>query len=252
VSKEINSDHLVSVSSNDAKGDCTGPSPAQEAPVIKYLKQTPDFFSRHPDVLSQLELSHAGGANSVSLIERQVSTLREQNSKLENTLAEFIEVARENDKLIEKIHRLAVKLIKARHLPGVFSVIESSLRSDFGVDVFSMLVYRDVTVSNITALSGSFGRTVKRDDAELHDLFSEVLKTGKPRCGHLKVAQRDYLFREKAGKEVTSAALVPLGRDGEVGLLAFGSFDMHHFNPSASTDFLERIGELVSQVIATN
>jgi len=255
VSKDISNSHLTSVSSNDEtngeSNDVNEQASSKEADVAQYLKQHPDFLTKHKDVLSEIELAHAGSGNAVSLIERQLRTLREKNSKLENTLAEFIDVARANDQLIEKIHRLSVKLIKARHLPGVFSVIESSLRADFGVDVFSLLVYRDVTHSNITALSGKFGRDVQRDDQEFQDLFSDVLKDSVPRCGHLKTSQRDYLFKERIGQDVKSAALLPLGRDGEVGLLAFGSFDMHHFNPAASTDFLKRIGELVSQVITT-
>ena len=198
-----------------------------------------------------MKLPNVDGDKAVSLVERQVNSLREKNAKLEKRLAGFIEVARENDILIEKIHDLARRLIRSRTLPGIFSVIESSLHSDFGVDVFSLLVYRDVSRTDISAFPGKFGRDVNRDDAEYKNLFAHVLSDDQPRCGHLKAEQRDYLFREKKGQNVQSAALVPLGKNGDVGLLAVGSFDQNHFNPSVSTDFLQRIGDLVSQVIAS-
>ena len=222
-----------------------------EKAVADYLKRNPDFFERHVPLLQELSMPNTNGSKAVSLVERQVQSLREKNSKLEKRLAGFIEVARENDVLIEKIHDLSRRLIRARHLPGIFSVIESSLHSDFGVDVFSILVYRDVTGTDISAFAEKFGRGIAREDDEYNNLFANVLKSDEPRCGHLSSDQRDFLFREKKGKDVQSAAMVPLGLNGNIGLLAVGSFDLHHFNPSASTDFLKRIGDLVSQVIAS-
>jgi len=222
-----------------------------EKAVADYLKQNPDFFERHIPVLQGLKMPNVDGTKAVSLVERQVQSLRAKNSKLEKRLASFIEIARDNDELIEKIHDLSRRLIRARHLPGILTVIESSLRNDFGVDQFALLVYRDVSGTDIASFPGKFGRDVSRQDEEYQQLFENILASDQPRCGHLKPVQRDYLFREKKGKDVQSAALVPLGQHGNVGMLAVGSFDMHHFNPAASTDFLKRIGDLVSQVIAS-
>jgi uncharacterized protein YigA (DUF484 family) len=44
-------------------------------------------------------------------------------------------------------------------------------------------------------------------------------------------------------------ALVPLGAGGGMGLLAIASPDADHFNPTMSTDFLARIGDLVATAL---
>ena len=53
-----------------------------EEAVREYLEAHPDFFEHNKALLSQLELPHgAGGA--VSLVERQVSVLRQKELKLQ-------------------------------------------------------------------------------------------------------------------------------------------------------------------------
>ena len=81
-----------------------------EQAVHDYLAANPDFFERHSRLLNSLELPHASGG-TVSLVERQVSILRQKEIKLERQLKELIQVARENDVLAAKIHRLTLQLL---------------------------------------------------------------------------------------------------------------------------------------------
>ncbi|MBT8141953.1 MAG: DUF484 family protein [Gammaproteobacteria bacterium] len=178
--------------------------------------------------------------------------MRDKNYRLEHRLADFIEIGRENDQLIDKIHRLALRLVKARHLPGIFTVVETALRDDFGVDMYSLQIFQDITADKVTMFPGNFVHSIKRENAEFSTLFQSMLESGQPKCARLSKAQNKFLFTEKQQQEIGSAALVPLGDKGEVGLLALGSRDINHFNPSSSTDFLARMGELVSHVIATS
>ena len=55
----------------------TGPEELSDATVRDYLKDHPDFFERHPDMLDHLHISHSTGS-AVSLVEKQVSVLRER------------------------------------------------------------------------------------------------------------------------------------------------------------------------------
>jgi len=239
------------VSSLDLPKSLSKEQKMQEASISAYLREHPDFFNRHESVLNSMRLPHPDGTHSVSMVERQLVSLRDKNYRLENKLADFIEIGRENDLLIEKIHRLGLRLVKAKHLPGIFTVIESSLRDDFGVDMYSLLIYDDVTSDSVKLFPGNFIHSVERNNPEFNMLFKNVLTGGNPKCGRLSSAQYKHLFTEKQLKSIGSAALIPLGIKGSVGLLAVGSNDENHFNPSASTDFLARMGELVSEVIAT-
>ena len=78
-----------------------------EDSIADYLQRNPDFFDRHASLLTRLKLSHNRGAATVSLIERQVVALREKSQTLEARLRELIDVARSNDVLSEKIHKVA-------------------------------------------------------------------------------------------------------------------------------------------------
>ena len=212
-----------------------------EQAIQDYLEAHPDFFERHSALLSQLELPHgAGGA--VSLVERQVSMLRQKELKLERQLKELIEVARANDVLSSKIHELTLQLLATKDLPTSVTAIEEAMRSGFGADHSILVLFGDADLfGDIDA--GRFFRVVDRDDAALSP-FDTFLKGSGPRCGQVRDSQRDFLFQDDA-EEVGSVAMVPLGDKAQIGFLAIGSADADRFHPGMSIDFLARVGDLI-------
>ena len=218
-----------------------------EDAVADYLQQNPEFFERHAPLLAKLKLPHGRGTATVSLVERQVLVLREKNEKLEARLRELIEVARDNDVLANKIHRLACRLLKARSASTLIDALEGSLREDFGASEWIMLLW-PVPQSEFAKISSRHLRLIDASAPELK-MFETLFESGRPRCGQIRDSQRDFLFG--AGTvEIGSAALVPLGREAGFGLLAIGSPDAQRFHPTMSTDFLARIGDLVSEAVA--
>jgi len=89
--------------------------PFSEEAVAEYLQRRPDFFERHGTLLLRLKLPHETNGFTVSLIERQVSMLRQRNAELERQLKDLIAVAKVNDSLVEKIHLLSLRLILNSH-----------------------------------------------------------------------------------------------------------------------------------------
>jgi len=215
--------------------------------IADYLQQNPEFFERHAALLTKLKLPHNRGAAAVSLVERQVAVLREKNDKLESRLRELIEVARDNDVLAGKIHRLACRMIRARTATALIDSLESSLREDFGASEWILLL----APAAQTEFAKVSSRHLRIVDAMAHELkmFETLFESGRPRCGQIRDSQRDYLFGPDT-VEIGSAALVPLGPNASAGLLAIGSPDTERFHPTMSTEFLARIGNLVSEAIA--
>lgn len=213
-----------------------------EQAIHNFLEAHPDFFERHSALLGQLELPHgAGGA--VSLVERQVSMLRQKELKLERQLKELIKVARANDVLSAKIHELALQLLAAKDLPKSVAAIEEAMRSGFGADHSILVLFGDAELfGDIDA--GRFFRVIDRKDAALGP-FDTFLKGSGPRCGQVRDSQRDFLFQDDA-EEVGSVALVPLGDKAQIGFLAIGSADADRFHPGMSIDFLARVGDLIA------
>jgi len=213
--------------------------------VAEYLQANPDFFERNGPLLAKLRLPHLRDAGAtVSLVERQVEVLRERNQSLERKLKELVDVARANDALADRIHRLSQRLIKAHNLLEAINAVETSLREDFDA-MHSVLVLFLEEARTLDA-----GRFLRVDDSAGADVktFESLLQSGKPRCGQVRDAQRDYLFG-KDSIEIGSVALTPLGPKGALGLLAIGASDADRFHPGMSTEFLSRIGELVTYAL---
>lgn len=217
-----------------------------EEGLVDYLIRHPDFFERHVGLLTRLRIPHERGAQTISLVERQVQALRDKNQQLEAKIHEFVQIAQGNDALSAKMHKLACRLIAAHGAAQVIEALEASLREDFGASHWVMVCLRS-DVPELSRLMSRHLRLIDRSAGELKP-FETFFDANRPRCGQIRDSQREYLFGKDA-PEIGSAALVPLGNGAEYGLLAIGSHDTDRFQSSMSTDFLSRIGELVSAAV---
>lgn len=214
--------------------------------VRDYLEANPDFFEHNEDLLRSLRVPHGAG-DAVSLVERQVSMLRQKELKLNRQLRELIEVARANDTLAAKIHELALQLLAAHDLSKTVRAVEHAMRSGFGADQSVLVVFGDPDAfADVEA--GRFFRVADRHDESLRP-FATFLEASGPRCGQVRDAQRDFLFPGDPD-EIGSVALVPLGRKPQLGFLAIGSADAKRFHPGMSMDFLARVGDLIAGALA--
>ena len=216
-----------------------------EDAVHNYLEANQDFFERHGDLLGSLRLPHGSGA-AVSLVERQVSVLRQKDLKLERKLKDLIKVARTNDQLGAKMHQLTLHLLAAKSIGETLEAIEVALRTGFNADLSVLVLFGDPALFEDVQV-GRFFRPAERK-AESLKAFSTFLKSNNPRCGQVRDSQRDFLFGKETD-EVGSAALVPLGKKSEIGFLAIGSADANRFHPGMSMDFLSRLGDLVAEAL---
>ena len=218
--------------------------------VADYLQTHPEFFEQHYSLLDGLSIPHkTGGSGAVSLIERQVSTLRQKNVQLEHKLRDLVDIARSNDELADKVHVLATALMTAGSRTHVVEVTEEMLRGSFNADqsVLVLFEWADGEFDEFTR-HGRFLRTVSRKDAALNP-FKTFLKGSESRCGKIRDTQRKFLFADDAD-DIGSAALVPLGENAASGFLAIGSRDAEYFNPGMSMDFLARLGDLLGCALA--
>lgn len=238
------------MSSNAARGSAA--SAPDEAAIAGYLEKHPDFFERHPNALARLKLPHARGA-AVSLIERQIEVLRDKHAAMEEKLGEFVRVARANDQLADKIHRFTRRLLRASSVASTLTELEASLREDFDAFNARLILIGPAEATLAEAGLERFLRSVSGDDATLRS-FDSLFESAKPRCGQVRDSQREFLFGADAGG-VASVALVPLlsataaGVVTPVGLLAVGSNEPARFHPGMSTEFLARMGDLITDAV---
>jgi uncharacterized protein len=216
-----------------------------EDSIADYLKSHPDFFERHPALVLGLKLPHRAGGAAISLVERQVSLLRQRNAQLERQLKDLVAVAKQNDALVEKIHQLCLKLMRAPTLPARLAELETGLREDFAAECAVLVLFPEAPAE---AIHEGFVRRMSADDADVRP-FATFLRAAKPRCGPLRDRQKNIFDRD--ADSVSSAALVPLGPESRLGFLIIGSRDPDHFHPGKRMDFLARLGEVLAVAIRT-
>lgn len=216
-------------------------SSLEAADIAAYLKTHPEFFEQYPQILALMRLTHAGTGGTVSLIERQVSVLREQNKTLERKLAELVQIARANEQLSRQLHDFASELLGTKSLSDVIAVAQDKIRELFNTDFVALRLLEAISDDS----------TIAMDEESLESLFDEMLNGNKPVCGRLRAQQSEFLFAGNAG-EIKSAALIPLHAAGPLGLLALASRNPQQFNPSMGGLFLSHLGDLVSSALSAH
>ncbi len=211
-------------------------SDLSEDEVRAYLRDNGDFLQRNPELLDYLHISHASGS-AVSLVEKQASVLRERNVEMRHRLNTLTANARDNDQLYQHTRQLVLALLDADSLSGLYRAFMRAMREDFAVQHASMVLY--------DSDSGGDCRVASADEARNH--VGALLKSNRPMCGALRREEMAWLFPEAHGEG--SAALVPLFRGEELGLVAVGSSDPNHYSGAMGTLFLEHIAEVVVRLI---
>lgn len=213
-----------------------------EAEIASYLRARPEFLLRHPELLEHLEFAHASGS-AVSLIERQVDLLRGKNLRLQDRLDRLLENAADNEKRASNVHKLARTLIRAPSLAAAIAGLRSCMREDFGIDeVFigvNAAVYKRNDIEGFAPLDA---------DTPLVRALENFIRTRLIECGPVEPERARLLF-PKAEAGILSAALVPLEKEKNLGLLALGSKQAERFQPRQGKLFLEMTAELVAAAL---
>ncbi len=207
--------------------------------INDFLTANPDFFSHHPQLIENLELPHESG-KAVSLIERQISVLRDRNMEMRHRLNNLLESARANDKLFEKTKRLVLNILEAQNLDGVVATLYESLGADFKVEFYNLIL-----LGESGKIPVSHAKVVGLEEA--NNAVGTLLRTNRAICGVLRNDELDFLFGEDAVK-IGSVAAVPLCHGNVFGILAIGNKDPNCYRSSMGTLFLSYIAEILNRV----
>ncbi len=224
--------------SKEAAASCNATMPDDEQ-VRDYLKQHPDFLERHPDMLDFLHVTHAAGS-AVSLVEKQVSVLRERNMEMRHRLNTLTANARENDKLYDRTRQLILKLLETRDMASLSEAFMGSMREDFEVDQACLILFGNPADSTSTL------RYESPEKVKLE--IGGLLKGRKPLCGALREEELAFLFPKARFKE-GSAAIMPLKDGDKVGLIAVGSSDAGRYYTGMGTLFLIHIADVLVRLL---
>ncbi len=215
-------------------------SAVSEEQVTEYLRKHPDFFVKQPGLLADLRLPHESG-QAISLVERQVSILRERNMDMRHRLSKLLDNARDNDRLFDKTKRLVLALLEGQNLTDSVDSLLYSFDNDFQIHYTSLILFGDPA-----QLPNSQARVEPLSKAR--ESIAQVLKNNKPLCGVLDKKEVDYLFPEFSDS-IGSIALVPLIHGNTFGILAVANRDATYYRSSMGTLFLSYIGEVLNRTL---
>jgi hypothetical protein len=209
-----------------------------EDSVIDYLTRNPDVLERHPATLAQLTFSHESGA-AVSLVERQLKLLRDENQSLKNKLNELVHIARENEELSQRFHRLSLELMTHDNLHDVISLIRDQIQTFFYTDHVNFF-FTENLADQLDGMKDHILTAESKHAAKIQ----EWIDARNPVFGPFDPGIRKQLFAD-AG-DIPSCVLIPLYHTQNFGLLVLGSKSNQRFSDGMGTLFLQQLGDLVS------
>jgi len=224
---------MTEVSAERAKSATT-----DEAAVIEYLQAHPTVLMDHPEVFTTLMIPHQiGGATS--LVERQIKLLREENQQLKSRIEKLVGIARDNEELNQRFHRLALELMNTENLHDVLAMVQDQVQTFFYTDFVCFRFLPGVREEG----SELEGLHIDADD-EVFERIKPWIEGRKPICGEQNDEVNSALFGPDI--RIASCAFIPLYHTRDLGLLCLGSTSAERFGASMGTIFLQHLGELVS------
>jgi uncharacterized protein len=215
--------------------------PITEADIAQFLVNTPDFFERHAELLSTVQLSSGHGSRAVSLQERQAEMLREKIKTLERRIMEMVRNGNDNMMIADKLQRWTRNLLLTHHAIDLPEVLTKEIKHQFLVPQVGIKVWG----TNGLFSDQEFTLGVS-DDAKI---FASSITT--PYCGvNSGFEAVKWLDQPELAMSI---ALIPLRAGAAAdafGMLVLASPDPERFNAGMGTDFLERIAELASAALS--
>ncbi len=220
------------------------PTPILEAEVAEYLKNHPDFFSKHLDLLNELDIPHQSG-QAVSLVEKQLQVLRQSNKELKSRFNKLMEVARQNENHFENTKHLVIELmdfqIRKGSLEELLDIFELRFPSTLAANEYRLVLLD-------TELNQHLTKVLSLSSQDLEKNASRFYEMEKSFCGNLSKQEKQLFFGEQA-ELVASTAVIPLRYKHLSGLIVVGNFQDGYFYKGMGTMFLDHIGDTLARVL---
>ena len=200
--------------------------------VEAFLRAHPDFLQERPGLLAVLNLPH-GGEGAVSLVERQVSVLRERNIVSRQQINALSDIGRENDRLLEATRRTVLALLAGTNRQELSQIWLAQLTNTFEAE-----------------LGGLVWITGQPNNSSAESVAGKLTRQGESFSGVLRPEEMKAMFTSEASEG--SAALSPIRNGSDIlGVLAVGALDSKRYRQEDGTVFLDYIAEVIGQLPAS-
>ena len=200
--------------------------------VEEFLRAHPNFLQDRPGLLAVLNLPH-GGEGAVSLVERQVSVLRQRNIVSRQQINSLSDIGRENDRLLEATRRTVLALLAGTNRQELAQIWLVQVTNTFKAELGALIWITGEPNSN-----------------SAESVADKLIGQGESFCGVLRPEEMNALFASDAPQG--SAALSPIRNGSDIlGVLAVGARDSARYRQEDGTIFLEYLAEVIGQLPAS-
>ena len=193
--------------------------------VELFLLDNLDFFESRESLLSEMKFKDSSSTTS-SLLERQISKLRDEQKDLMNLLTSFVETAQHNEDLFNKSKELTLSILEASNKNDVINNVQNDFKKSFNVNNCQLSFYTNMEIDDVEKNTGmSFHKGV------IH-------------CGSFSNEKMEFLFSDN---KVESLAIAVLVNKSEIGLLKLGSYDRTRYLGDEDTTFIEYVRDILEK-----
>jgi len=214
-----------------------------ENQVVDYLFSHPEFLDKHKEILAEINASHGFNGNVTSLIERQVSILRDKNKESGRLIEAYRSRYEQGMKNFKTINALSQQLLETQTLTRFYQLFKQEMLGLYAASQVRLYLF----INNISSMNIE-GISVLRSDADLRFMFTELLNRNKPLCGSLQAEHLTALFHSSADS-LCSTVIVPLKCRRWVGLLALGSQCKDQYSHGVELELLVLLSKLLTLYI---
>ncbi len=214
--------------------------PLNDDLVVAYLRDNPDFFKTHPTLIADLNFPHETG-DAVSLIQRQVELLRDNQQTTRQYLAVLGAHAKTNEALLARVRALSVSAVAAGTPRATLEALSRTIIEDFGLDSVYLVAEQGkwpVSGDNIISLSPEELVTLR------NAVESLAVFVGRP-----PRKMKELLFSGDVDN-VASIAMSRFTYKGGDTYLIIGSRNDRHFTNDMGTDLIAYIGNLLEALLS--
>lgn len=201
------------------------------ADLTEFLRDNPNIFQQHPHLLELVTLIDSRG--TASLLERQVSMLKERLRQFQSQQSELVAVARENEQISNSFTEVICQLVGYTSLSEFAADFPKVLRTTFNIDQVTFKTAKGVKRSET--------------DTQAYDDTLRRLTNDRAVCDNRWPNNIIQLFFDTS---INSAALIPMRTPSTtssspsqvLGVLALGSENPERYTNDLGTAHLDRLG----------
>ena len=193
--------------------------------VELFLLDNLDFFESRESLVSELKFKHSSSSAS-SLLERQITKLRDEQKNLMDLLSSFIKTATLNEDLFNKSKDLTLSILESSTGEEVIKKVQEDFKKNFNVDncILELL-----------------------DGNQMNEVESKTemsFHKGAIHCGSFSKEKMKFLFGDEKVESMAVAVMI-VGKD--IGLLKLGSYERTKYLGDEDTTFIEYVRDVLEK-----